>query len=448
MPHRSHFGWRPGRSRALIVAAAIGVSSWGTVGHAAAATEKQPAPMQIEIVSPGQGELVKNTVHLAPVRGSAHSGSGDPVDFDVFVAIDVSHSTRYPSGIDVDGDGEAGFNPELELVAPGVYPDGMVCTDADDHILAAEVYASRLLLEALDTRHTRIGIITFSGESDPETGRRKSHTQQDAVVVLPLSNDFEQAHAALDTILERGPHGATNFSAAVQLAVAELAGLPAAQSKPRPGAKKVLLFLTDGKPTFPIGKATREDPGDIEAAINAARLAKKAGVMINGFALGPTALASPVAITEMSRVTGGSYTAVRRPGQIVAFLQGVSFANVEDVVIRNLTTKEVSFDVSLNPDGSFSGFVPVRVGTNTVEVTALASDGGEKSVRFDFDFEKSGLNDLELAQELERIKARNRELMRLIERKRIQSFRERQRKELTIEAEDLEGLGDQGEGTN
>jgi hypothetical protein len=423
------------------VVLAVGVHSALAVApyEAAAATEKQSAPLRIEVVSPGPGEIVKNTVHLAPVRGSAQSGSGEPTDFDVFVAIDVSHSTRYPSGIDVDEDGEVGFNPELELVDPGRYPDGMVCTDAADSILAAEVQAARLLLDALDARHTRIGILTFSGESDPKTGRRKSYDQRDAVVVLPLSNDFEAVRVALEQIVERGPHGATNFSAAIQLAVSELAGLPSAQSEPRQGAKKVLLFLTDGKPTFPIGQASREDPGDIEAAINAARLAQKAGVMINAFAIGPNALASPVAITEMSRLTGGTYTPVRDPGQIVAFLQGVSFANVEDVVIRNLTTKEVSFDVSLNPDGSFSGFVPVQLGTNTVEVTALASDGGEESVRFEFDFEKSGLSELELARELERIKARNKELMRLIERKRIQSFRDRQRKELEIEVEEPEG---------
>lgn len=421
----------------VLVAGSHALVSIGPV-QVAAATEKQPAPLRIEVTSPGPGEVVKNTVHLAPVRGSAQSGSGDPLDFDVFVAIDVSHSTRYPSGIDVDEDGQAAFNPELELVDPGMYPEGMVCTDPGDNILAAEVQAARLLLDALDTRHTQIGILTFSGESDPKTGRRKSYSQKDAVVVLPLTRDFEAARAALDLIVERGPHGATNFSAAVQLAVSELAGLPTAQSEPRRGAKKVLLFLTDGKPTFPIGQASREDPGDIDAAINAARLAQKAGVMINGFAIGPNALASPVAISEMSRLTGGTYTPVRNPGQIVAFLQGVSFANVEDVVIRNLTTKEVSFDVSLNPDGSFSGFVPVQLGTNTVEVTALASDGGEDSVRFEFDFEKSGLSELELARELERIKTRNKELMRLIERKRIQSFRDRQRKQLEIEVEEGE----------
>ena len=332
----------PHRKPALLLVAVSFAAFVTAPAAVVAATAETPAPLQIEVVSPGPGEVVTNTVHLAPVRGSAQSGSGEPLDFDVLVAIDVSHSTRYPSGIDVDEDGDTAFNPELELVDPGMYPEGMVCTDADDNILAAEVQAARLLLDALDTRHTRIGILTFSGESDPKTGRRKSYDQKDAVVVLPLTNDFDAARAALAQIVERGPHGATNFSAAVQLAVSELAGLPTAQSKPRPGAKKVLLFLTDGKPTFPIGQASREDPGDIEAAINAARLAQKAGVMINGFAIGPNALASPVAISEMSRITGGTYTPVRNPGQIVAFLQGVSFANVEDVVIRNLTTKEVS----------------------------------------------------------------------------------------------------------
>ena len=92
---------------------------WLTAWDVAAATEEQPAPLRIEVVSPSPGELVKNTVDLAPVRGSAQSGSGDPKDFDVFVAIDVSYSTRFPSGIDIDEDGEVGFNPERELVAPG-----------------------------------------------------------------------------------------------------------------------------------------------------------------------------------------------------------------------------------------------------------------------------------------------------------------------------------------
>ena len=57
-------------------------------------------------------------------------------------------------------------------------------------------------------------------------------------------------------------------------------------------------------------------------------------------------------------------------------------------------------------------------------------------MELDLDFEKSCLSERELALELERIKKRNRELLRLIERKRIQSFRNRQQKKVVIEADD------------
>jgi hypothetical protein len=372
---------------------------------------------------------------MAPVRGAARSGSGEPVDFDVLIAIDVSHSTRYPSGIDVDGDEEVGFDPHDELVAPGTYPADMVCSDAEDTILAAEIQAARYLVEVLSAGRTRVGVVAFSGEVDPDTGAQLSRDQQDAWVEIPLTDDYDAVYRTLEEIQKRGPHGATNYAAAVQLSVVELAGLPGAKSEKRPGTKKVVLFLTDGVPTFPFGKGIVADPEDTEVAINAARLARKAGITINTYALGRHALAQPVAVIEMARLTVGTYTPVRNPGDIVSFLQGVSFANIDDVVITNLTTSEISYDVQLSPDGSFSAFVPVKEGDNRLQVTALASDGGEHSVELSLAFEKSGLSERELALELERIKRRNKELLRLIERKRIQSFRARQQKKVVIEAE-------------
>jgi hypothetical protein len=421
-----------GALRALCLAAVLLA---GTAGPVQPAPDRPPAAVQIRIDAPTPGELVRSKVHLAAIRGSAQSGDGDPVDFDVMVALDVSHSTRFPSGIDVDEDGEIGFNPHEELVAPGTYPDEMVCSDADDTILAAEIFAARLLLDVLQPGRTRVGLMTFSGEVDPETSGRVRPDQQDAVLHVPLTDDFAKVSAALDRIAERGAFGATNFAAAVRLSVRELAGLSGAQSVPRPEAKRVLLFLTDGVPTFPFGRADRADPEDTEAAINAARLARKAGISINTYALGRHALAKPVAAMEMARLTTGTFTPARNPGDIVGFLQGVSFANVDDVVITNLTTRDVSYDVSLSPDGSFSGIVPVSEGDNRVQVTALASDGGESSIEVAFRFEKSGLTERELALELERVKKRNKELMLLIERERIQRFRERQRKRVVIEAE-------------
>ncbi len=402
---------------------------------AGAATDREPAMVNIEISSPQPGEVVKNRVHMAPIRGAARSGSGDPVDFDVLIVLDVSHSTRYPSGIDVDEDGEVGFDPHDELVAPGTYPEDVVCSDPDDSILGAEIKAARYLVEVLGAGRTRVGVVAFSGEVDLTTGTRVRRDQKDAWVEIPLTRDFDAVYRNLDKILKKGPPGATNYAAAVQLSVIELAGLPGALSAKRTGAKKVVLFLTDGVPTFPFGKGIVADPEDTEVAINAARLARKAGITVNTYALGRHALAKPVAVIEMARLTVGTYTPVRNPGDIVSFLQGVSFANIDDVVITNLTTSEISYDVQLAPDGSFSAFVPVKVGENKLEVTALASDGGEHSVELSLEFEKSGLSERELALELERIKKRNKELLRLIERKRIQSFRARQQKKVVIEAE-------------
>lgn len=432
-PRRDGGAFSSGRRGLSCLVGALFALLAAAPGHGA--SDRPPAPVQIRIDAPTEGQVVKSKVHLAAVRGSAQSGDGEPLDFDVLIALDVSHSTRFPSGIDVDEDGEIGFNPHEELVAPGTYPEEMVCSDPQDTILAAEISAARLLLDVLKPGRTRVGLMTFSGEVDPETGGRVRADQQDAVLHVPLTEDFDAVRTALDRIALRGPFGATNFAAAVRMSVRELAGLSGAESEVRPDAKKVLLFLTDGVPTFPFGRGDSADPEDTEAAINAARLARKAGISINTYALGRHALAKPVAVMEMARITTGTFTPARNPGDIVGFLQGVSFANVDDVVITNLTTRDVSYDVSLSPDGSFSGFVPVSEGENKVQVTALASDGGESSVEIAFQFEKSGLTERELALELERVKKRNKELMLLIERERIQRFRERQRKRVVIDAE-------------
>jgi hypothetical protein len=391
--------------------------------------------VRILIASPKPGEAVQNRVHQAPIRGNAIADGEHPLDFDVMLVIDVSGSTRDACGADVDGDGEVGFNPQLELVAPGTYAPDVHSTDPGDTILAAEVAAAKALIGTLAPGRTRVGVVSFSGEMNPITGERERYDQQDAWLELPLGADLGRARAALDAIQLRGPHGGTNFAAGLRLAVAELAGLGGAKSPPRPGAKPVILLLTDGLPTFPIGSGAVSDAGDTEAALNAARLAHKAGITVNTYALGPAALTNPIAATEVARITLGTFLPVQKPGDIISFLQGVTFANIEDVVFTNLTTREVSTDVRLSPDGSFSGFVPVKEGHNQVRVTALASDGAKGSVDLDLVFEKSGLSEKELALELDRIREHNKQLQLLVEQERIRRFREQQRKVVEVEPE-------------
>jgi len=403
------------------------------VASAAPPAGAAKSPVRIQVESPRPGEPLSNKVDQAPIRGNAMTEGDRPAVFDVILVIDVSGSTKVASGVDVDRDGEVGFNPQLELLEPGAFPPGTVSTDPSDTILAAELAAADALIASLDKSRVRVGIVSFSGDMDPETGLRLRYDQQDAWLDTALTTDFERARASLGAIMARGPHGGTNFAAGLRLAVTELAGLTGAKSPPRPEAKKVVLFLTDGIPTFPIGPGGVADDGDVEAALNAARLAHKAGIVVNSYALGPNALTNPIAATELARITLGTYMPVQNPGDIVSFLQGVTFANIEDVVFTNLTTREVSTDVQLGPDGSFSGFVPVQEGHNKVRITALASDGSSGSVDVDLEFQKSGLTERELALELDRIRERNKQLLLLVERERIQRFREQQRKVLELE---------------
>jgi hypothetical protein len=351
------------------------------------------------------------------------------------IVMDVSGSTAEASNVDVDGDGEIGVNPELELLPPGAYPEGTKSTDPDDSIIEAEAQAARALVKGLDPKRVRVGLVTFSGDVDPATGQRRRLDQQDAWLEVPLTSDVNQVLHAIDGVLARGPNGATNFAAGVRLGVRELAGLPGAGSQSRANAKKVMLFLTDGTPSFPIGLGSVMDPGDIEAAVSAASLAKTAGITINTYALGPAALGSPIAVTEMARVSLGTYTPVRNPGDIVTLLQDVSFANIEDVVLANLTTGELSTDVRLSPDGSFSGFVPVREGKNQVRITALSSDGTRGVANLELEFAHSQLTTREMSAELERIRRMNKELTLLRERKRIDDFRNKEKKDLEIQVE-------------
>lgn len=403
------------------------------VVEASAAPAPDPGPVRLLIERPAAGSLVESKMHMAEIRGAATCASGQPQSFDVMIAIDVSQSTKAASGADVDQDGEIGENPHEGLYLPGEYPDDVWSTDPEDTILAAEVRAARALLESVDSKRVRVGLLTFSGQVNLETGQQISRNQRDAKLEVPLTQDYDRVRRALDQVAARPPRGATNFAAGIRLATRELAGLSGAVSPTRPSARKVTLFLTDGFPTFPAGQATISDPGDLEAAVNAARVAQAAGIRINTYALGTQALTRPIAATEIARVTLGTFTPVLEPGAIVATLQAVSFANIEDVGVLNLTTREHAPDVRLNPDGSFVAFVPVREGKNRVLVNALASDGGEANLELEFQFRVKESEGRMKERELARLRRLNDELLRHVEAERIRREKRRQRMEREID---------------
>jgi hypothetical protein len=404
-------------------------------GLAAPSAEAAAGDVRVSVTAPAPGGKLRDYLHQARVEGSALAENGGPEQFDVMLVIDVSDSTKVASGADVDGDGQLGVNPHNELLPPGAFAPDVFSTDPGDTILNAQVRAARSLLQGLDPRRVRVGLATFSGEVSLSTGERKSLDQQDAWLELPLTSDYAAIDRALSGVVARGPHGATNYAAGIRLAIVELAGLSGAKSSARDGVSKVILFLTDGIPTLPVGKGNTEDPGDDEAALRASQLARSAGISINTYALGPMALQYPRAVTEMARMTVGTYTPVQNPGDIVTLLQGVTFADVEDVVLTNLTTGELSTDVRLAPDGSFAGYVPVREGRNRVRISALASDGSRGSVELEFDFEHDSVGDRKGVGELERIREQNKQLELHRLGREVEEFRREQKRQLEIEAQ-------------
>jgi hypothetical protein len=406
--------------------------SLGVVG-ASTAPSPEPAGVRLLIDQPVGGSLVESKMHMAEIRGTATAAGAKPSNFDVMIAIDVSKSTMDASGADVDEDGEIGENPHEGLYIPGEYPEDVRSTDPDDTILAAEVKAARALLESVDSKRVRVGLLTFSGDVDLESGRQRSRTQRNARLEVALTRDYDRVRRALDDVSMRPPRGATDFSAGIRLATRELAGLSGAVSVAHPGAKQVILFLTDGVPSFPVGQATVSDPGDLEAAVNAARVAQSAGIRIHSYALGTMALTRPIAATEIARVTLGSFTPVIEPGAIVAALQSVCFANIEDVGVLNLTTREYAPDVRLNPDGSFAAFVPVQEGTNRVLVNVLASDQSEANFELEFKFRVKESEGRMKERELAKLRKLNDELLRYVEAERIRREKRRQRMQREID---------------
>ncbi|TMA29713.1 MAG: VWA domain-containing protein, partial [Deltaproteobacteria bacterium] len=75
-----------------------------------------------------------------------------------------------------------------------------------------------------------MGVISFSVEMNPQTGRRVRYDQQDAWLEVPLTADFGAVRARLPEILRRGPNGGTNFAAGIRLAITELSTLSGAHS--------------------------------------------------------------------------------------------------------------------------------------------------------------------------------------------------------------------------
>jgi hypothetical protein len=320
--------------------------------------------LTIEIPEP---EALFGDAAGAFLAGSALAQRSGTGRFDLFLVIDTSESASQPSGVDVDGDGELG------VATSEADPRS---TDPGDSILAAEVAAAEQVVDGLDPKRTRVGVVTFAGEAvvqflrelDRPPVRRAALTQE------PLTSDYRRVRDALGELSRSEPYGLTHMAAGIDLATLELLGLAGSVGSRDPDSTKLILFFTDGQPTLPY---LTSESGNVGAVRVAAYRARRAGVRIHSFAIGPEALEGPVAAVEMAAVTRGLFTPVRDPGRLSEFVDAMRLADVEEVTARNATSGQAAHEVRLHADGSFEALLPLEVGKNRLEVRARSSRGDE-----------------------------------------------------------------------
>jgi Mg-chelatase subunit ChlD len=286
-------------------------------------------------------------------------------EIDVVFVIDTSGSTSAPSGADVNGNGITGAS----RIGP------FWNTDAGDSILAAEVAAVRLFVESLDPRSTRVALVSFAGEAGGGTGLFGGDPVPPAITEVPLTRDHAEVQRALDRVLERGPLGSTHMAAGVDQATVELLGLRGALSETNRRSQKIVLFLTDGQPTLPYDAMYKAD--NARAVFRAADRARRAGIHFHTFGIGEEALDGPVAIVELAKRTKGIFTPVRHPGDLGDVVAQVELANIERLVLENLTSGAGAELVTLLPDGSWNGLVPLVAGRNEIRAVARTVAGDE-----------------------------------------------------------------------
>jgi hypothetical protein len=374
---------------------------------------KEQTRVLLEIEHPYDGAVFGADAG-AFVAGRALALHGELKRFDVVLVIDTSGSTKEMSGSDINDNGIVG-----EQRVGGLFGT----TDAGDSILAAEVAAARKLLSGLDSRSTRVGLVSFAGQPPPSGGFFIGRTPPPAFTEEPLTRDYARVERALDAILERGPDGLTHMKAGIEQAVIELVGARGGLSEPDEKSEKVVLFLTDGQPTLPYDPMMKAD--NTRAVFRAAEQARRAGVRIHSFAIGPDALDGPAAAVEMAKRTHGYFTPVRNPGDLSDLIEEVNFANLESIRVLNLTTGDETPLVDKKPDGAWSALVPLAVGKNRIRVTARATDGTEAQQEVEVAYAPGAADPALAAELLPRRTA-------LLEQRLIELRRER--KEVEIEA--------------
>ena len=359
------------------------------------ANETRGADLTVKIYSPSDGAQITHEQDYLLVSGKVVAGVNRSPLVDIILVIDVSGSTV--AYAEVDFPEVAGLSKFYLYPGRGRYTSAYSGPlNKRNSIFAAEILASRRLLSQLNSATTRVGVVTFADGT---------------LLRQPLTHDFDEVRAILDSIYSDNPRGGTNMAAGILLGVNEMLGR--GQSENYLESIKALLLMTDGLPTLPNGDGTRVNKADIDLTIDAARQAGTAAITVNTFGLGKGATSNPRALVGMARESGGSYVPVRRPGDILAAIDKISAVGVDSIQVTNETTQQNALRTRLAVDGFFASAVPVVKGLNRIQVLGRASDGSLARDTVTVNYQSGAKRSLDLEIFLEREKSLELEVEKL-----------------------------------
>ena len=298
---------------------------------------------RLDVELPREGEQVRGLSGWVVARGQG--GLWESALQDVIIAIDVSPSTFLPTGSDLDGDGEIGTPPAVNLLGPT-----HASTDPDDAVIRAELLAARGLIRQLDPLTTRVGILTFD---------------DDSTVLAPLGSP-DAALAWLDDYEVRSHPSRTSLAAALEGALDAFFEFREGEVR----RQRTVLLLSDGQPTAP-----SEALGKL-AALAAAEKMGDVGIPVQAFALGRTAIDDPEFYRGLAERSGGRFIPLENPADVVNEMANIRFTALEDVLIESSPIGQPGRAVRVFPNGSFDGYVPLAEGKNLITITGRL-EGGE-----------------------------------------------------------------------
>jgi hypothetical protein len=367
----------------------------------------------LELQAPESGVVVTGPIGWLEVEGWA--GATGEERHELIIAIDVSSSTGLPSGADVNDNGRVGRTLRSIRDPLRHRNPRRRCTDSGDTILAAEIAGARQLIEHLDPKHTRTGIVIFS------SGAR---------VIAPLSSSREELGVALDEIAsEVVPSGRTHIAAALRTATRALVD---SEPPPGPEPRRSLILLSDGTPQGrgTLGRAVAE-------TLDAALEATEEGVRIHTFAIGTEIMEGSDVYARISAQSGGHFVAVEKPADIALRLSRLELTRLAEVVLANTTTGERGRAIRLFADGSFDGVVGLVPGENRISVAARGPGGIRRALERVVVFERSDPTDaadIRAAREkLARLRRRTMETDLALEITRSRATRQDKRLDLVLD---------------